>query len=132
MAEEALTGVDKYRAELERDTELNIRNIREKSLGLSSTQAKWAGYYVEEKRQLKRLLDLRQQYVSKKMASNQDTDAFAKLKKAPAVDETLKKIDSTKHELELCIEFIHEAMEILSGMGYNIKNSIEVFKMENA
>ena len=34
--------------------------------------------------------------------------------------------------MELSIEFIHEAMAILQNMSFNIKNSIEIFKMENA
>lgn len=132
--EEPKSSIDQYKAELERDTELNLRNIRDKSLTLSSMQAKWTGYYVEEKKQLKRLLELRQKYLADKAAKNLNngTDAFAKVKAGSVPDETLKKIDKVKNELELSIEFIHEAMTILGQMGFNIKNSIEIFKMENA
>jgi len=126
------SSIDTYRAELERDTELNIRNIRDKSLTLSALQAKWTGYYVEEKKQLKRLQEIRQKYMSDKLSKGMpNTDAFTKLKNSNAPDETLKKIDSVKIDLELCIEFIHEAMAILANMSFNIKNSIEIFKMEN-
>ena len=126
-------SLDKYREELNRDTELSIRNLREKSLMLSALEAKWTGYYVAEKKQLKRLQDLRQQYLSEKAAKEMaNKDAFGRIKTAAAPDEKLKKLDMLKNDLELCIEFIHEAMGIMSRMGFNVKNSIEIYKMENA
>lgn len=127
------TSLDKYREELTRDTELNIRNLREKSLSLSALEAKWAGYYVVEKRQLKRVQDMRQRYMSEKAAKDMNNkDAFGRIKAAAAPDENLKKMDRIKNDLELCIEFIHEAMGIMHNMSFNVKNSIDIFKMENA
>ena len=127
------TSLDKYKAELARDTELGVRNLREKSLTLSAMEAKWAGYYVVEKQQLKRVQELRQRYVSEKNAKEMaGKDAFSRVKASAAPDENLRKLDKLRNDLELCIEFIHEAMGIMRNMTFNIKNSIEVFKMENA
>ena len=131
--EDETTSLDKYRAELTRDTDLSIRNLREKSLTLSAMEAKWAGYYVAEKQQLKRVQELRTKYVSEKSAKEMaGKDAFGRVKAAAAPDENLKKLDRLRSDLELCIEFIHEAMGIMHNMTYNVKNSIEIFKMENA
>ena len=131
--ENETTSLDKYRDELTRDTELSIRNLREKSLSLSALEAKWAGYYVAEKKQLKRVQDMRQKYVSEKAAKDlANKDAFGRVKSAAAPDENLKKMDRIRNDLELCIEFIHEAMGIMHNMSFNVKNSIEIFKMENA
>lgn len=131
--EEKQTSLDRYQAELVRDTELTIRNLREKSMMLSALEAKWAGYYVAEKRQLKRVQEMRQQYVSNKNAKEMaGKSAFEKVKTISAPDENLKKLDQFKNNLELCIEFIHEAMGIMRNMTFNVKNSIEIFKMENA
>lgn len=127
------TSLDKYREELARDTELGIRNLREKSLTLSALEAKWAGYYVVEKKQLKRVQEMRQKYVSEKAAKDMaGKDAFGRMKQAAVPDENLRKMDKIRNDLELCIEFIHEAMGIMRNMTFNVKNSIEVFKMENA
>lgn len=131
--ENETTSLDKYRDELTRDTELSIRNLREKSLSLSALEAKWAGYYVAEKKQLKRVQDMRQKYVSEKAAKDlANKDAFGRVKAAAAPDENLKKMDRIRNDLELCIEFIHEAMGIMHNMSFNVKNTIEIFKMENA
>lgn len=127
------SSLDKYREELTRDTELTIRNLREKSLSLSALEAKWVGYYMVEKKQLKRLQELRQQYMSEKAAKEMaNKDAFGRIKASAAPDEKLKKLDTLKTDLELCIEFIHEAMGIMHNMSFNVKNSIEIFKLENA
>ena len=131
--ENETTSLDKYRDELTHDTELSIRNLREKSLSLSALEAKWAGYYVAEKKQLKRVQDMRQKYVSEKAAKDlANKDAFGRVKAAAAPDENLKKMDRIRNDLELCIEFIHEAMGIMHNMSFNVKNTIEIFKMENA
>lgn len=131
--EENQTSLDKYQAELVRDTELTIRNLREKSMMLSALEAKWAGYYVAEKRQLKRVQEMRQKYVADKNAKEMEgKSAFVKVKTMSAPDDNLKKLDRFKNNLELSIEFIHEAMGIIRNMTFNVKNSIEIFKMENA
>ena len=91
------SSIDKYRSELERDTELTIRNIRDKSMTLSAMQAKWVGYYVEEKKQLKRLQELRQKYLSDKVGKGMpNTDALSRIKAGNAPDDTLRKIDAVK------------------------------------
>ena len=66
--EQETSSLDNYKEELARDTELGIRNLREKSLTLSAMEAKWAGYYVAEKQQLKRVQEMRQRYVADKNA----------------------------------------------------------------
>ena len=91
------SGIDKYRKELEEDTEITIHNIRDKSLRLPATQAKWVGYYVEEKTQLKRVSEIRQKYMASKTAKEVNTDAFAKLKTNAAPDEKLKAIDQVSY-----------------------------------
>lgn len=127
------SSLDKYKEELARDTDLGIRNLREKSLTLSAMEAKWAGYYVAEKQQLKRVQEMRQRYVADKNAKEMaGKDAFSRVKASAAPDENLRKLDRIRNDLELSIEFIHEAMGIMRNMTFNVKNSIEIFKMENA
>ena len=100
---------------------------------LSAMEAKWAGYYVAEKQQLKRVQEMRQRYVADKNAKEMaGKDAFSRVKASAAPDENLRKLDRIRNDLELSIEFIHEAMGIMRNMTFNVKNSIEIFKMENA
>ena len=51
------------------------------------------------------------------------------MKVAGQEDETLKKIDATRKNIELSLEVIAQAITSLSEFGYNIKNAIEVIKL---
>ena len=81
---------------------------------------------------MQRLNALRSEYQRKMIASNKGGNAFDKLKNANSEDETLKKIDATKKNIELSLEVIAQAITALSEFGFNIKNSIEIIKLNNS
>lgn len=121
-----------YSRELKEDLNLTLSNLREKSLTTSSMKAKWVGYMAKEKDALQKLVSIRNEYqkslVGKKGGSQ---NAFDRLKTANQEDETLKKIDQTRKNIELSLEVIAQAITALSEFGYNIKNVIEVTKLNN-
>ena len=43
----------------------------------------------------------------------------------------MKKIDATKKGVELSLEVIAQAITAISEFGYNIKNSIDIIKLNN-
>ena len=95
----------------------------------SSMKAKWVGYMAKEKDALQRLVAIRAEYQRSLVAKNKGGNAFDKLKVAGQEDETLKKIDATRKNIELSLEVIAQAITSLSEFGYNIKNAIEVIKL---
>jgi len=118
-----------YSRELKDDLELTLSNLREKSLTTSSMKAKWVGYMAKEKDALQRLVAIRTDYQKTLLAKNKGNNAFDKLRASTQEDETLKKIDATRKNIELSLEVIAQAITSLSEFGYNIKNAIEVIKL---
>lgn len=121
-----------YSNELKEDLKLTMSNLREKALTTSSMKAKWVGYMAKEKDAMQRLMAIRADYQRSLLAKNKSGSAFDKLKNANQEDETLKKIDATRKNIELSLEVIAQAITSLSEFGYNIKNSIEVIKLNNS
>ena len=121
-----------YSNELKEDLKLTMSNLREKALTTSSMKAKWVGYMAKEKDALQRLLAIRADYQKTLLSKNKGGNAFDKLKNSTQDDETLKKIDATRKNIELSLEVISQAISSLSEFGYNIKNSIEVIKLNNS
>ena len=117
-----------YTKELKDDLNLTLSNLREKSLTTSSMKAKWVGYMAKEKEALQKLSSIRAEY-QKTLAAKAKGNAFDKLKTVNQDDETLKKIDQTRKGIELSLEVIAQAISSLSEFGYNIKNAIEVIKL---
>jgi len=119
-----------YSNELKDDLKLTLSNLREKSLTTSSMKAKWVGYMAKEKEALQKLVTLRSEYQKSLLAKNKGSSALDKLKTSVNQDdETLKKIDATRKNVELSLEVIAQAITALSEFGYNIKNAIEVIKL---
>lgn len=120
-----------YSNELKEDLKLTMSNLREKALTTSSMKAKWVGYMAKEKEALQRLAAARAEYQKKLLANSKGGNAFDKLKNANQDDELLKKIDATRKNVELSLEVIAQAITALSEFGYNIKNSIDIIKLNN-
>lgn len=118
-----------YSNELKDDLNLTLSNLREKSLTTSSMKAKWVGYMAKEKEALQKLTSIRAEYQKTLLSKNKGASAFDKLKTANQDDETLRKIDKTRKNIELSLEVIAQAITALSEFGYNIKNAIEVIKL---
>ena len=95
-----LSPAEQYSNELKEDLKLSLSNLREKSLTTSSMKAKWIGYMAKEKEALSKLMSLRGEYQRKVLAQNKTGNAFDKLRTANTEDDTLKKIDATRKNIE--------------------------------
>lgn len=84
---------------------------------------------AKEKDALAKLVAIRANYQKTMLANSKGSNAFDKLKQVNQEDETLKKIDTTRKNIELSLEVISQAIQSLSEFGYNIKNAIEVIKL---
>ena len=124
-----LSPAQQYSVELQEDLKLNLANLREKSLTTSSMKAKWIGYLAKEKEAIIKLNNLRSEHQKKIIAASRGVNAFDKLKNANTEDDTIKKLDAIKKQVEASIEIINHAITALTEFGYNIKNAIEVIKL---
>ena len=122
-----------YIKELSEDVKLTEYNLREKSLTCSSIWAKWLSYLHLEKENLQRISDAKKKILAKKMASTKTTDSVLRMKSEDKIvenDETMKKLASLAKQTQDNIDYIERALGILSNFGYQLRNVVEVFKLQ--
>ncbi len=122
-----------YIKELAEDVKLSEYNLREKSLTCSSIWAKWLSYLYLEKENLQRISDAKKKILSKKMSSSKVSDSVLRMKSEDKIienDETMKKLAVLAKQTQDNIDYIERALSILSSFGFNIKNCVEVFKLQ--
>ena len=122
--------LEEYQKELEKDVELNIQNIKDKGLMISSIRAKWIRYFYKEKEFLDKLKYAKNTH-SRKLANNINKQAKSKF---PTLnineDPQLLKINSAIKQTEYCIDFIDKAFNIFETFNFQIKNVIDLIKLE--
>ena len=135
--------LEKYMKEFAADVNLNETNIHDKTLLRPALAAKWCRYEYEEKRYKEKMstdLDNLKMQIAQKL--------YEKKKSAivnQTINETMIKIEADKilkaspqytakkNELDdqdEIIRFIGEAKQIISQFGFDIKNSIDILKLE--
>lgn len=123
--------LNKYMDELNDDVKLNIMNIREKSLMVSTIRAKWLGYLFKERENLSRIKDYRAALLKKKTDSM--PASALRLKSEDAIagsDEKLVELGNLQKITESNLDFIERALSILNDFSWQIRNLVEVLKLE--
>ena len=125
--------LQKYIEEFQKDVFLDIYNLREKSLMSSSIWAKWLSYLFLEKENKQRILAAKQKILEKKMQEAKNKNSLLKVKDEAAIsenDENIKKLNDLFSKTQDNIDYIERALGILSNFGFNIKNSIDLLKLQ--
>lgn len=123
----------KYKEELEKDLKIDQFTIGDKVNQIPHLKHFWVAKLIESKIELKSLQkrknELIKEITEKTKAELQLSLSSTNniINKAPVIVEINEKIE----ELELVIEYLEKAEKIFSSMTYDIKNSIEILKMEN-
>lgn len=121
-----------YIAEFNEDVKLSLHSLREKSLMCSSIWAKWLQYLYKEKENLQRISDTKKKVMQKKMSESKNIDSVLRLKTEDKIiesDETMQKLSILGKNTQANIEYIERALGILQNFGFQIKNCIEVYKL---
>lgn len=121
-----------YIKEFNEDVKLSLRTLREKSLMCSSTWAKWLQYLYKEKENLQRISDAKKKVMQRKMAESKNVDSVLRMKSEDKIiesDETMRKLVELGKNTQTNIEYIERALGILQNFGFQIKNCIEVYKL---
>ena len=124
--------LQKYTEELRNDVELNVHNLREKSLMSRAMWAKWLQYLFHEKENLDRIIETKQKILKKKMAESNMSDSVLRVKnedKIAANDQNIQKLNALQKITKDNIDFIERALNILSNFGFSIKNTTEILKL---
>lgn len=125
---ELSTRLQEYIKEFSEDVKLNLQNLKDKSLMISSIRAKWIRYYFVEKTLLDKLKNAKIDYSKQLAKSVSTTTAFPSV--APSQDAGLIKLLGEIRNSENCIEYIDKAFNVLDTFNFQIKNSIDILKLE--
>lgn len=127
------------------DLKLQESNIKQKSLLRSSLGAKWCRYRFQEQKYSKllekNLEDLKEEikkklYQKQKISITQadsNTQRMINIKAQQLVIKTTeyKNIKQKLQQQEDILRLIEETQHLISQFGYDIKNAIQVLKLEN-
>lgn len=123
--------LNKYMDELNDDVKLTITNVREKSLTVSTIRAKWLGYLFKERENLSRINEYRTDLLKKKTETSSVSALRLKSEDAiSASDEKIVKLNALKKITESNLDFIERALSILNDFSWQIRNLVEVLKLE--
>ena len=126
--------IERYREEIGKDLVINDFNIKDVQLKLPSRKHYWAARLIDAKIAHHKLIKrkkLLKDSISKRIINEapvrvtQQTAEIA----AEASDE-LQNITVEIKDYEFVIEYLEKVEKIMSGMGFDIKNIIEIQKME--
>ena len=133
-----------YMNELESDTLLTEINVHDKALLKSGIAAKWTRYLYEEekyKRKMNEAIDELKNRVAENLfekkknaiANQTISEAMIKLETTRVLNKTPQylKIKQELDDQDDVIRLINDARQIISQLGFDIKNAIDVLKLEN-
>lgn len=124
----------KYKEKVEEDLKFDDFTIKEVSMKLPMIKHFWVGKLIETKIDLEKLNSLKYSLI-KTLQSSNDTDIPIKvsketlMKKLNSHPKMIEIYDQIK-EHELIIEYLEKTEKIFSATSFDLKNTIELMKLE--
>lgn len=129
--ENPLDLIEKYAKEIESDTQIDISNIMEKQLSAPNVKHKWLYRLTQTKRQLFKLLELKEDMLTKELSGNVLNLPKASIARKLDNNADMIKINRLIREQELLIEYLdNNVNKVFSQMGFDFRNIVELMKME--
>lgn len=125
--------LDAMISEFNSDMELNIHNIREKAFLVSTIRAKWLAKYFKEKENLSRIKKAKSKILKSKVSDSSTQASVLRLKNESKIsesDERIKKLNDMEKLVQDNIDFIERAFSILDGFNWQIRDTIEILKLQ--
>lgn len=126
--------IDRYKEEINKDLVINDFNIKDVQLKLPSRKHFWAARLIDAKITHHRLIK-RKKVLKETIVKRIVSEAPVRLTQQTAeiaaeTSEELQNITIEIKDYEFVIEYLEKVERIMSGMGFDIKNIIEIQKME--
>lgn len=124
-----------FKKELEEDTKLDELNLMQKQLMLPAIKHKWVARLVDEKRKLNRLKNSKKIIREGVLASMEEKGIppgipKSKIDRKIETSQSIIKIDEDIQESELIIEYLEKVESIFRSMTFDLKNIVELTRME--
>lgn len=128
------TQYDKYKTELTEELDLSDFNMKDIQMKLPGIKHKWVARLIDQKIELNKLKKLKAEAietVSQKLRKeNVVILSDAALSKQSEKHELVRKIIEKIEETEILIEYLERVEKVCSSTSYDIKNLIDIKKME--
>lgn len=125
--------LEKYIAQISEEMKISRMNVQEVQLLLPSKKHFWAARLIEHKRKLLTLKKNKDNLI-KAIVENKNSSPVelskANMTKVAEAEDAVKKISDDILEQEYIIEYLEKVEKIYSAFSFDIKNIIELIKME--
>jgi hypothetical protein len=126
--------LDEYIKELENDLKIDELYLKDYSLKLPGIKHKWAGRCVRHKLELLSLKNekekLKKDVKNKLLKESPVKPTLPVLDKLVENTDEIKDFDKKISELGLVVELLEKAEKTLSSTSYDLKNLIDIIKLE--
>jgi len=126
--------LDQYIDEIEKDLQINEFNLKDSSMRTPARKHYWVSKLIRHKKNLlslKQKRDLIKKEVVQKIIQESPVKVTIPVaEKASYKHEKMIEISKKINEEELIIEFLEKTEKTFSAVGFDIKNIIEIMKME--
>ena len=122
----------KYKEAIERDLKIDQFNIHNKVNDIPSLKHFWVAKLIEAKIEIKKLQRKKTDLI-KKVNESQDVGiklSTSSMNSVIAKSPVIAEINEQIEELELIVEYLEKAEKIFNSTTYDLKNAIELMKME--
>lgn len=122
----------RYKEAIEKDLKIDQFNIHNKVNEIPSLKHFWVAKLIESKIELKNLQRKKSELL-KKVRETQQVGlklSVSSLKEIEEKSPVLHEINEQIEEMELVIEYLEKAEKVFSSTTYDLKNTIELMKME--
>jgi len=126
--------LEKYVKEIEEDLKIDEFTIKDSSLKAPGRKHYWVSRLIHHKRNLLKL-EAERNKLSKKLVKELSIQTPVKLSTATlaatvAESDTIKNFTAQIEEEKLLIEFLEKTEKTFSSLTYDIKNIVEIMKLE--
>lgn len=122
----------KYKEAIENDLKIDQFNIHNKVNEIPSLKHFWVAKLIESKIELKKLQKKKNELLKKVRESQQIglKLSVSSLKEMEEKSPVLNEINEQIEEMELIVEYLEKTEKVFSSTTYDLKNAIELMKME--
>lgn len=126
--------LDKYIKEIEDDLKIDEFNIKDASLRTPKKKHYWVSRLIHHKKNLFKL-EAEKDHIRKKIAQEVQYQSPVKLsmmtvERTAEDSDPIKEVNRKIAEEKLLIEFLEKTEKVFSSLTFDIKNIIEIIKLE--
>ncbi len=128
------TLFEKYKAELEEELDLSDFNMKDVQMRMPAVKHKWVARLIQQKIELSKFKKLKieaiEAVVDKLRRENVVLLSDHALAKQAEKNETIQRILLKMEECEILIDYLEKVEKVCSSTSYDIKNLIDIKKLE--